>query len=286
MSKTSYTFAKDNFCMFFNFLYTLDGESLLSEKKTNKLIWIFVFSFIFHFLNAQQNEGSGQNLPNFYQNRLHFGFTIAFNSTDFRIHTKPIAALPDTIIDTVRYNMKNIYHRSAPGFALGIVSDFRLHDYVRIRFTPNISFASRSLEYHLSNRNGDSTMVFEKSVESTFLIFPLEVKIQSKRAFNFSAYVIGGGGYAMDLAGNKKSTGTSGSGNVLDNTYVKLYRDDFFYSGGGGVDFYLKYFKFGLELKILAGTRNLLYQRNNIFSQKSIDKVNSRMVVFTLTFEG
>lgn len=237
-------------------------------------------------LKSQHNEGAGQNLPNFYHNRLHFGFTIAFNSTDFRIHTKPIALLPDTIIDTVRYNMKNIYHRGAPGFALGIVSDFRLHDYVRLRFTPNISFASRSLEYHLSNRKGDSSLVFEKSVESTFLIFPLEVKIQSKRAYNFSAYVIGGGGYAMDLAGNKKSQGTSGSGNVLDNTYVKLYRDDFFYSGGGGVDFYLKYFKFGLEIKILSGTRNLLYQRNNIFSQKSIDKVNSRMVVFTLTFEG
>lgn len=238
-------------------------------------------------IKAQSNERTaGQNLPNFYHNKIHFGFTIAFNSTDFRIHTKPISALPDTIIDTVRYSMKNIYHKPAPGFALGIVSDVRIHDYVRLRFTPNISFASRSLQYFLSNKKGDSTLTFEKSVESTFLIFPLEVKIQSKRAYNFSAYVIGGGGYAMDLAGNKKSQGTSGSGNVLDNSVVKLYRDDYFYSGGGGVDFYLKYFKFGLEIKILAGTRNLLYQRNNIFSQKSIDKVNSRMVVFTLTFEG
>jgi len=251
-----------------------------------KIILFFIALLGFELLYSQHNEGAGQNLPNFYQNRLHFGFTIALNSTDFRIHTKPIAQLPDTIIDTVRYAMKNIYHRAAPGFALGIVSDFRLHDYVRLRFTPNISFASRSLEYYLYNKNGDSSLVFTKSVESTFLIFPLELKIQSKRAFNFSAYVIGGGGYAMDLAGNKKSQGTSGSGNVLDNSVVKLYRDDYFYSGGGGVDFYLKYFKFGLEIKILAGTRNLLYQRNNIFSQKSIDKVNSRMVVFTLTFEG
>lgn len=255
---------------------------MLKKKYLFLIIWCSTHSL----LQAQQDKSAGQNLPNFYHNRLHFGFTIALNSTDFRIHLKPIAALPDTIIDTVRYAMRNIYHKPAPGFALGIVSDLRLHDYVRLRFTPNISFASRSLEYHLSNKKGDSTLVFEKSVESTFLIFPLEVKIQSKRAFNFSAYVIGGGGYAMDLAGNKKSQGLSGSGNVLDNSVVKLYRDDYFYSGGGGVDFYLKYFKFGLEIKILAGTRNLLYPRNNIFSQKSIDKVNSRMVVFTMTFEG
>ncbi len=247
---------------------------------------LFVLIMLQHILKSQPNDGVGQNLPNFYHNRVHFGFTIAFNSTDFRIHTKPIYLLPDTIIDSVRYNMKNIYHKSAVGFALGIVSDFRLHDYVRLRFTPNISFTSRSLQYFLSNDEGDSTLVFEKTVESTFLIFPLEVKVQSKRAYNFSAYVIGGGGYAMDLAGNKKSQGTSGSGNILDNSVVKLYRDDFFYSGGAGVDFYLKYFKFGMEIKILSGTRNLLYQRNNIFSQKSIDKINSRMVVFTFTFEG
>lgn len=252
-------------------------------KRFFFVLYVFLSSF---FSFAQQNEGSGQNLPNFYKNRIHFGFTIAFNSTDFRIHTKPIIQLPDTLIDSVRYTVKNIYHQAAAGFALGIVSDIRLHDYVRLRFTPNISFASRSLNYYLYNKNGDSSLVFQKTVESTFLIFPLEVKIQSKRAYNFSAYVIGGGGYAMDLAGNKKSTGASGSGNVLDNSVVKLYQNDFFYSGGGGVDFYLKYFKFGLELKILAGTRNLLYQRNNIFSQKSIDKINSNMVVFTLTFEG
>ncbi len=254
--------------------------------RLKKFFTVLVFCLNGFIVMSQYNEGAGQNLPNFYHNKLHFGFTIAFNSTDFRVNTKPIAQLPDTVIDTVRYSMRNIYHRSAPGFALGIVSDFHLHDYVRIRFTPNISVASRSLQYFLSNKKGDSTLVFEKSVESTFLIFPLEIKVQSKRAFNFSAYVIGGGGYAMDLAGNKKSTGTSGSGNVLDNSAVRLYRDDFFYSGGGGVDFYLKYFKFGVEIKILSGTRNLLYQRNNIFSQKSIDKINSRMVVFTLTFEG
>lgn len=233
---------------------------------------------------AQQNDGLGVNLPKFYKNRLHFGFAIAYNSTDFRIHTVKNSAFPDTLIGGVKYGMKTIYTKSDPGFALGIICDVRLHEYLRLRFTPNISFASRSLQYTLQNDKLDSTKRFQKTVESTFLIFPLELKLQSKRLGNFGAYVIGGGGYTLDLAARKKGQPSNGGANELDDA-VKLYRDDFFYNAGAGTDFYLKYFKLGLELKLLMGTRNLLQPGNNIFTN-SIQKVNSRMVIFSITFEG
>ena len=196
---------------------------------------------------------------------MHFGFALAYNKTDFRIHTIKNSAMPDTVIGGVTYGMKTIYTKSDPGFALGIISDFRLHQYLRLHFTPNISFASRSLEYKLENANRDSTKEYKKSVESTFLIFPLELKLQSKRLDNFSAYVILGGGYTMDLVSKKKPV-SSGGANQLDDA-VQLKRDDYFYSGGAGVDFYLKYFKLALELKILQGTKNLIQPLNNIFTK-------------------
>ena len=214
---------------------------------------------------------------------MHFGFALAYNKTDFRIHTVKNSALPDTVIGGVSYGMKTIYTKSDPGFALGIISDFRLHEYVRLRFTPNISFASRNLEYTLQNANRDSTKTFKKTVESTFIILPIELKLQSKRLDNFGAYVIGGGGYTMDLVSKKKGQAVGGA-NQLDDA-VLLKRDDFFYSAGAGVDFYLHYFKLGLEIKVLQGTRNLLQPLNNIFSN-SIQKVNSKMVIFSITFEG
>lgn len=226
------------------------------------------------------------NLPKFYQNRLHFGFALSYNTTDFRIHTVKNSALPDTVIDNVRYGVKTIYTKADPGFALGIISDAKIHDYLRIRFTPNISFASRSIQYTLSNSNFDSTKVFSKSVESTFLIFPLELKLQSKRLHNFGAYVIAGGGYALDLASRKKGQASASSegGNQIEDA-IRLKRDDYFFSGGAGTDFYLKYFKLGLEVKLLMGTKNLKQDGNNIFSN-SIQKINSHMVVFSVTFEG
>lgn len=214
---------------------------------------------------------------------MHFGFSLAYNKTDFRIHTVKNSAFPDTIIGDVRYGMKTVNTQSDPGFALGIISDFRLHEYIRFRFTPNISFASRSLEYKLENGNHDSTKIYKKSVESTFLIFPLELKLQSKRLDNFGAYVIVGGGYTLDLVSKKKPQ-SGGGANQLEDA-VQLKRDDYFYSGGAGVDFYLQYFKLGLEMKLLQGTKNLLQPQNNIFTN-SINKVNSRMVIFSITFEG
>lgn len=214
---------------------------------------------------------------------MHFGFALAYNKTDFRIHTVKNSAFPDTVIGDVRYGMKTINTQSDPGFALGIISDFRLHEYLRLRFTPNISFASRSLEYKLENGRRDSTKIFKKSVESTFLIFPLEIKLQSKRLDNFGAYILVGGGYTLDLVSKKKPQ-SSGGANQLEDA-VQLKRDDFFYSGGAGVDFYLQYFKLGLEMKLLQGTKNLLQPQNNIFTN-SINKVNSRMVIFSITFEG
>lgn len=214
---------------------------------------------------------------------MHFGFAIAYNKTDFRIHTVKNSSFPDTTIGGVTYGLKTVNTKSDPGFALGIISDFRLHEYIRLRFTPNISFASRSLEYKLENARRDSTKEYKKSVESTFIIFPLELKLQSKRLDNFGAYVILGGGYTMDLISKKKPVSTGGA-NQLDDA-VQLKRDDYFYSGGGGVDFYLRYFKLGLEVKVLQGTKNLIQPLNNIFSN-SVKKVNSKMLIFSVTFEG
>jgi hypothetical protein len=219
---------------------------------------------------------------------VHFGFTLAGNTIDFRINPVPNSQFPDTLLtanhDTVRLRVSSVYSKPAPGFAIGMVADFRIQEYIRFRLTPNISFGSRKIEYTLASRGRDTFRVYQKTVESSFVIFPGEIKIQSKRLNNFSAYIIGGGGYMLDLNARKKNAGTTQGANQLDDN-IKLKRDDFFYSAGAGTDFYLMYFKLGLEIKLVVGTKNLLKPENSVFSH-SIDKIRSRMVVFSITFEG
>jgi len=197
----------------------------------------------------------------------------------------PNSAFPDTVIQDSRYRVRSVYSGASKGFAIGLVSDLRCAEYVRLRFTPNISFGTRRIDYELATADRDSFRVFQKTVESVFLIFPMEFKVQSKRMGNFGAFVIGGGGYSLDLSARKAAgSGAGGGANQLDDN-VKILRDDYFYSAGLGTDFYLLYFKLGLELKLLVGTKNLINKQNSIFTN-SIDKIRSRMVVFSITFEG
>lgn len=238
---------------------------------------LFIFSGL--LVLGQPNTEKGLNLPKFYKQYIHFGFSIGYNRTDFRIHTVPNSKMPTDVNDTVLYpndtlSLKSILTKPEPGFNLGIICDARLHEYVRIRFLPNIAFASRSLIY---NFTGTDTLTIKKKSESTFINLPLNVKLQSKRLRNFAAYLIGGGSYSIDLASGKKD--------AASNDVVRLKSNDWYYEGGAGVDFYLPYFKLALEIKMINGMRNILIKDNTFFTTP-INKLNSRIVLFSITFEG
>jgi len=234
----------------------------------------------FYSAKAQYTRGDqGGNLPRFYKKHLHFGFSIGINKTDFRIHAKPNSQLYNNLYDSINYpkdtlNLKAITSQPETGFNLGIVCDFRLHEYIRLRFLPNIAFGSRQLTYSFT---GTDTFDVKKKVESTFINFPVDLKLQSKRIGNFGAYVVGGGNYSIDLASQKDQK--------ADDQVVRLRSNDWYYQAGGGLDFYLTYFKFSVEAKLMAGVRNLLIQDNRLFT-KPIDKLNSHIFLFSFTFEG
>jgi hypothetical protein len=232
-------------------------------------LFVFLFTGI---LRAQDN--SNDNLPSYYKHRLHFGFTIGFNKADFIIHpVKNLVGLD---------SLKSV--RSIPdyGFNLGIVSEFAFHQYLTLRFVPDLSFAARTLEYYFDTPK-DSTrgiVGLKKVVESTFVDFPLDIKLRSKRLHNFAAYVLGGGRYSIDLASQKDVNNASQATAV-----VKLRKDDYGMNVGAGMDFFLPYFKFGLELKYIYGFKDLIVHDNIIYSN-AIEKLNSKIVLISLTFEG
>ena len=223
-------------------------------KYKHTLLILFVFAAI--FTSAQEQRG---NLPSYYKARMHFGF-----------HPAPHFERFDTL--------KSVVSIPKYGFNLGIISELMLHQYVTLRFIPNLSFAERNLQYSFE---GYDTIVRKKSIESTFLNFPLDLKLRSKRVNNFGAYILAGGGYSLDLA-SKRNTVTSTDPNEQ---IVKLKRDDFFYEVGAGAEFYLEYFKFAIEGKLSIGTKNLLIKDNTIYSN-SIDKLNSKVFLISITFEG
>ena len=213
------------------------------------------------------------NLPGYTRSRLHFGFIIGINWADFAINPSP--NLPAISKDTLRTI------RSVPevGFDLGIVSEIKISQYLKFRFVPSLGFSDRQLAYYFVTPI--DTFTATKDVQSVFLNFPMDIKLISKRLNNFEAYVIAGGKYSTDLASqnnvNQQLAGVRAT--------VRLKRNDWSYEAGGGLEFYLPYFKFGLELKISQGLRNLIIPDNTIYT-KSVQSLTSKIYLLSFTFEG
>jgi hypothetical protein len=216
-------------------------------------------------------QRTAQNRPEYYHDPLHFGFFLGINQANFLI--TPVQNLRAVAGDS----LKTILSSPEVGFNLGIVSELRLHDYLTLRFTPDLAFGERNIEYHFA---GQDTFDMVKRVESTFLNFPLSFKVRSKRLNNVAAYMIGGMKYTLDLASQKDARNT-----VPGQEVVKLYKHDFGYEAGAGLDFFLPYFKFGIELKMSLGLRNLLVPDNTIYAL-SLDRLRSKVFLISFTFEG
>lgn len=218
-------------------------------------------------LRAQKVKAINQ--PNFDYKTIHFGFLLGLNKADFIIHPNPNLAGLDSV-----YILEST---PQTGFNLGIVSNLRIAEYVDLRFIPALAFSTRNLEYTFKSTKGDITR--KKAVESTFIQFPLDLKLKSARYNNFRAYIVVGGKYTIDIASQKDV-----NSNLVVDAIVKLRKNDIYYTMGVGFDFYQKYFKFSPELKFCFGVRNLLVKDNNVFAN-SIDKLTSKIIDISFTFE-
>lgn len=237
----------------------------------NKTI-ILILSFVL-FTNVYGQRETTKNLPKFDHRFMHFGFLLGLNSADFVLERFPIGSHgADSLFVLEPY--------SATGFNLGIISSLHLGEYFSIRFTPNLAFSSRSLVYKFETYEGPKQ--YTKEIESTLINFPLNIKYKSVRINNFSAYIIFGGAYSLDLASNAGHENISTNPNDI---VVAIKRGDYMGQLGFGTDFYLEYFKFGIELKMSYGLRDLLDHDGTQFSTP-IDKLSSKMFLLSFTFEG
>lgn len=170
---------------------------------------------------------------------------------------------------------------ASQGFNIGIVANKRLYEYLDLRFIPTLSFGQRNLRY-IFNEQDTLERTYIKMIESTYLDFPLELKYKGMRLpgkfNNVRPYVLAGMRYSLDMSSQKDKK--------LNNNeeIVKLLPHDFMYEMGVGFDFYLKYFKFGVEMKMAYGLLNNLHQEGNYFTY-NIDKLNSKIMWLTFTFE-
>lgn len=208
-----------------------------------------------------------QNLPKYDKQKVHFGFLLGINKTDFVIQRVPNFNLIDTL-----YTVES---EGQTGFNLGIIANLRIAENFDLRFIPDLAFSQRNLLYTFYPNGIKTTTI--KQIESTFLEFPLDLKFKSNRVNNYRAYVVVGAKYSIDMVSQAKVESA-------DKEFVKLKRNDLGYQVGLGFDFYLERFKFSPEIKMYHGVKNLLVDDPKIFST-SLESLRSKIFLISFTFE-
>ncbi len=117
-----------------------------------------------------------------------------------------------------------------------------------------------------------------KTIESVIVTFPLQVKLQSDRIGNFRVYMMTGVKGDMDLASNARAKRAE--------DLVKIKKFDYGVELGMGFNFFFPSFIFSPEIKISNGLGNIHSRDANLKYSSVFDKIQSRMIVFSIHIEG
>ena len=244
------------------------------------------------------------NLVTYDDAPYHFGFTLSACSWSFALtpednfdnewyyNDKDGEYYVQALTDKKNYKVREIQTKFVhPGFAVGIVGNLRLGEYFDFRIVPGLSFGEHSLSYKIEKSNDpntnpnnssfvDAEKKYSDKVECVFVDLPVLLKYKGKRIHNVRPYIIGGfEGKANLLAGVGYAKHT---GDHLSSLKLRVW--DIMYTFGGGMDFYMFWFKLGVELRYgcsFVDTRDKLEGRH--FCTNSIEsaKANQFQVIFT-----
>ena len=200
----------------------------------------------------------------------YFGMSIGFSLARFQTELHPVFLQHDSVYVAEPTN--------SGGISLGFQATARLSNRFQLRFNPQLMFVERNIFYQLKypDINGDTAVT--KKVESILAAFPVNIKFQSDRIGNFRVYTLLGFKADIDMASNARAK----KAEVL----VKIEKYDFGPEFGIGFNFYFPTFIFSPEVKISNGIRNVHARDANLKFSNVFDKIQSRLIVFTIHIEG
>jgi hypothetical protein len=247
--------------------------NLLRQKKSQLTGWAAGLMLIMAAQQVSAQLRDQLNLPDHDSKKYYLGIGLIYNNSRFQVSQHPVFLQNDSVMVVEPEN--------TGGFGLAGMHTLRISPRFEIRaIFPQLLFSYKNLTYHLKYPDGskNEAAVMTKRVESILLGVPVHIKFRSDRIGNFRVYMFGGGKVEYDLASNSTARKAE--------DLVKLTKYDFGVEAGIGFNFYFPVFILSPELKISNGLSNIHSRDPNLKFSSSIDKLNSRMIVFSIIFEG
>jgi hypothetical protein len=219
---------------------------------------------------TSQAQPKDWNLYDHDSKPYYFGITLGGSMTRFQTELHSRFLLDDSVFVAEPGN--------SFGFGLGLLATVRLSDRFQFRFNPQLTFTARNIFYKLKYPDIDGLTDANKIVESVTVTFPFQLKFQSDRIGNFRVYMLGGVKGDIDLASNARAKKAE--------DLVKIKKYDYGVELGLGFNFFFPQFILSPEIKLSNGIPNLHARDPNLIFSSVFDKIQSRMIVFSIHIEG
>jgi hypothetical protein len=245
---------------------------LLRQKKGQLIRLASVLTLLVAGLQSHAQEVE-LNLPDHDDKKYYLGIGLIYNSSRLNI------ALDPTFLQ--QNNIQSVEGENGGGFGLAGIHTYRLSKRLEVRaIFPQLLFAYKNLTYTLKDPDPalEEQKVMTKRLESILVGLPVHLKFRSDRIGNFRVYMFGGAKIEYDLASNSTARKAE--------DLVKLSKYDFGVEAGIGFNFYFPVFILSPEIKFSNGLKNTHARDTNLKFSNVIDKLNSRMIMFSLIFEG
>ncbi|MBT6170673.1 MAG: PorT family protein [Flavobacteriaceae bacterium] len=232
----------------------------------NKYFSVLIILFFFFNGFSQKKGVKVENLQNFDNKKIHFGYFIGLNQYNFKIDYKTNPNYTTQVEEEL-------------GLNIGLIGDLKINEHLNLRFEPGLHTNKGALKF---NERSKFTQYSDtlRTIKSTYIHLPLLLKFSSKRIDNFRPYLIGGISTSFNLSSNQNSPEDN------KNNVFRLKTNTLYYELGFGIDFYLQYFKFSPSIRGLFSLKNELVPDNDINSPWTghIDKLSTRGIFINLTF--
>ena len=209
------------------------------------------------------------NNENFDKPQLSWGYYLGMNNYDYNF---------DYISDTY-----DIQTEKSFGFNVGLIGNFRISDFFDIRFEPGLVMSNRNLffnpvQFGETEFNQNQHL---REIKSTYIHFPILLKISSKRVNNFKPYLLSGVSTAINLSSKEKSVNDNSLGEF------RTKKNIFFYELGFGIDLYLEWFKFSPSIRGIFAISDEHVDDNDPLSPwtSNIDFMKTSGILINFTFQ-
>jgi hypothetical protein len=211
------------------------------------------------------------NRPNHDDWPYYFGMTLAYTHSYLHPNGRHPYFLQNDSVLTAEPG-------SSGGIALGLLGTLRLNNRFEARFNPNLVIGgSRFFRYTVTYPDNAGQYTVDKTLPTTIVSFPFQLKFNSDRINNFRVYMMAGLKYDIDLASTSKAR------NAED--LVKLKGSDYGIEAAIGFNFYLPFVTLSPEIKFSSGLSNIHSRDPNLKYSAIFDKLQTRMISFSLHLE-